>query len=89
MSLSLEISRVVVRTEAERHRLEGVAPAVREAFRELAVRLERTPAGRWDDLPAHITLTLETGAIQLDELLSPRGAERLADEWYRQLMERR
>jgi hypothetical protein len=89
MPLSLEVATVVVRTEAERHRLEGVAPAVGQAFRELAMRLERTPAGRWDDLPAHITLTLETEAIQLDDLLSPRGAERLADEWYRQLMERR
>jgi hypothetical protein len=88
MRVSLEIDRVRVRTEKERHRVEGVAPAVQEAFRALAARLERTPMSRFDDGPESIVLTLESETVPLDELLTARGAERLADRWYRTLMER-
>jgi hypothetical protein len=89
MRLRLDIGRVTVRTQAERHQVDQVAPAVREAFRLLAEQLERTPAGRLGDEQERVIETLDTSAVPIDELLSPRGAARLADEWYRQLLEPR
>ena len=88
MRVSVDVGDVVVRTEAERHRLERVAPAVQEAFRALALLLERTPVARFDDEREPLMLALETETIPLDELLTARGAERLADRWYRRLLER-
>jgi hypothetical protein len=87
MRLRLEVGTVVVRAQGERHKVDRVAPAVEEAFRQLAALLERTPAGRFGDVQERVIASLDTGALPLDELLSPRGAERLANEWYRRLME--
>ena len=87
MRLHIDVSDVIVRTEAERHQIERVGAAVQEAFRLLATQLERTPAGRLGDLHDRVVAALDTDVLTLDDLLSPRGAERLADEWYRQLVE--
>lgn len=87
--LLLEIGEVVVETEVERLRVEGAEEAVAEAFRLLADRLERTPVGEIESIKAHAVDLLKTSALPLDEVLSPRGAERLADELYRQLVRRR
>jgi hypothetical protein len=84
--LRLEINEVIVRTEAEREEVEGATPVVREAFRLLAERLERSPFGRSGEAAQYALDRLEVTVLPLDELLSPRGAERLADELYRQLI---
>jgi len=86
--LTLEIGQVVVETEAERVRLEAATPNIQEAFRLLAERLERSPFGRFGEARQYALERLEISALPLDELLSPRGAERLADELYRQLLRR-
>jgi hypothetical protein len=83
---TLEIDEVVVLTEAERVELEAAAPAIREAFRLLGERLDRSPFGQFGEARTYAIARLETTAVPLDELLSPRGAERLADELYRQLL---
>lgn len=87
MRVTLEIGDVSVRAGAERHTVERVTPAVKEAFRLLAERLHRAPAGSLGDVQERVLGALDTEVVPLDELLSPRGAERLADEWYRQLVE--
>lgn len=60
---------------------QAVRQAVESAFRKLAARLARSPLER----PGVRELTLERlslDTISADELLSERGAERLADELY-------
>jgi hypothetical protein len=89
MRVTLDIGRVTVRTEAGRHHLERVAPAIEEAFRLLATRLEQVPLGRIDEARDRLVSMLEIDVLPLDELLSARGAERLADELYRQLVRNR
>ncbi len=84
--LTLDIGEVVVRTEAERSRLERATPTIQEAFRLLGERLDRTPFGAAGAARAYALERLEITALPLDELLSARGAERLADELYRQLV---
>jgi len=85
--LTIDINQVVVETEAERAKLALAEPAVQEAFRLLGERLARTPFDRFGGGRQHALDRLRTSALSLDELLSSRGAERLADELYRQLVE--
>lgn len=85
-SITLEIGQVVVLTEAERVKLEQLEPAIREAFRLLSERLDQTPFRQFGEARNYTLDRLELSSLPLDELLSPRGAERLADELYRQLV---
>lgn len=85
MRLTLDIGQVTVRTEAERHRIERAGPAIEEAFRLLAKRLDQLPLGRLDQMRDELMTLLEVDVLPLDELLSARGAERLADALYRKL----
>lgn len=84
--ITLEIDEVTLQAEAEREQLEGAAPAIQEAFRLLAERLDRTPFGGSGEARQFSIDLLEITVLPLDELLSPRGAERLADELYRQFL---
>lgn len=84
----LDIAGVTLETEAERARLESAAPAVEEAFRLLAERFRGTPFERFANVRAYAIDRIEVTALPLDELLSPRGAERLADELYQQILRR-
>jgi hypothetical protein len=86
MRVRIDIRDVVVRARAERHQIERVAPAVKEAFRLLGEQLDRTPAGWAGEGRERVIASLDTDDVPLDELLSARGAERLADAWYRQLV---
>lgn len=64
-----------------------VREAVREALTRLGERLETSPWGRSGaDRLAAERLELELGSV--DELLGPRGAERLAEELYATLTRR-
>lgn len=86
--LTIDIERVVIRTEAERTRLDGAPAMVQEAFRILGTRLEQSPLDFSGQGRAHALARLEVSMVQLDELLSTRGAERLADELYHQILRR-
>ena len=57
------------------------------SFRVLGERLDRTPFGQFGEARTYTIDRLELSALPLDELLSPRGAERLADELYQQLLQ--
>ncbi|HYP07749.1 MAG TPA: hypothetical protein VER03_16070 [Bryobacteraceae bacterium] len=84
--LTLEIGEVVVLAEAERAQLIQAEPAIQEAFRLLGQRLDRTPFGQFGEARTFALERVELSALPLDELLSPRGAERLADELYQRLL---
>jgi len=58
---------------------------LQEAFVLLAKRLAATPFGR-EAAPEHLVLdTVELSPLPLDELVGPRGAERLAEQLYRRI----
>jgi hypothetical protein len=84
--ITIDIGQVVVQTEAERMELEQATQAIREAFRILGEHLDRTPFGQFGEARTYTLDRLEVSALPLDELLSPRGAERLANELYQQLL---
>jgi hypothetical protein len=85
---TIEIGEVVVETEAERVQLKAATLTIQEAFRLLAERLDRTPFRQFGEARRYALDRLEISTLPLDELLSPRGAERLADDLYRQLLRR-
>jgi hypothetical protein len=87
MRFRLDVDRVIVRAEAERHEIERAVPAVQEAFRLLAELLDRMPVGRDGGVQERVITALDAEVVSLEELLSPRGAHRLAEAWYRQLLE--
>lgn len=86
---TLEIDSVIVETEAERGRLETASPVVERAFTLLAARLARTPFHHFDEARLQAKEQaldpFRIDSLSLDELMSPGGAERLADELYRRL----
>ena len=84
----LHVDEAVVETEAEAYELRGAEPKIREAFRLLAERLDRTPFRRFGGARELTIETMRLSALPFDELLGPRGAERLADELYAELARR-
>lgn len=84
----LHVDQCVVETEAEEYELRGAEPQIQEAFRLLARRLERTPFRHFGGARDLTIETLRLSPLPFDELLGPRGAERLADELYRELARR-
>ena len=66
---------------------EAVKKTVEDALRRVAERLGRSPLSR-SGARAYALETLSLGVLPADELLSERGAERLADELY-SVLERR
>ncbi len=86
VAIKLRCDSVVVRTDSERTGLEALSPVLRDAFARLAERLQAMPEARWHD-PEHWALDrLEIEMVSTDELLGPRGAERLADPLCRALV---
>jgi hypothetical protein len=77
-----------VLAEEERAQLVKAEPIIQEAFRLLGERLDKSPFAQFGEARTFALDRLELSALPLDELLSPRGAERLADELYRQLLKR-
>lgn len=78
--LTLTIDRVVVETELEREAAAQIPEVLREAFQRLAERWARSPWARSISLATAIRRHLEVEPVSADELLGPRGAERLADK---------
>lgn len=86
-TIRLEVDRLVVETDAERRRVEQLPAKLEEAFQQLADRLAKSPLGREVRLGERVLERLRIDTLAADELLGPRGAERLAEELYRQLTE--
>lgn len=81
MNLDVGIDQLVLEADADERDLRRVAPVVEEAVRLLAARL----GGNAFDRPVSVA-ELRVGGLTADELLGPRGAERLADALYRALL---
>jgi hypothetical protein len=64
---------------------EAVRKTVQDALRKLAERLAKSPLGR-SGVKELVLEKLSLDTLPADELLSERGAERLADELYSVLM---
>ncbi len=87
MHVSLSIERLVIDTQAERAEADRVPAVLKEAFEKLAAKLSGLPSEqRAQREQALASLQVELGSVQ--ELLGPRGADRLAEELYRQLTRR-
>ncbi len=87
--LKLQIDRVVVETHEEQSDIRAAEPTVREAFRLLAQRLKQTPFDQWGQARERLFETLRVAPMPLDELMGPRGADRLAQQMYNQLIRSR
>src|SRR5262249_58346910 len=84
--VELHVDRLVVDTELGSSEAERLAPVLRAAFQDLARRLERAPAGRWRNTTRLALARLCIDAVPVDELLGPRGAARLADAFWAELL---
>ena len=83
--IRLRIADAVVETDVEKHQLQGAEPTLREAFRLLAERLQRTPFHQFGNARELAIESLRVSNLPVDELLGPRGAERLAEQLYDEL----
>ncbi|MFO0589354.1 MAG: hypothetical protein U0441_17585 [Polyangiaceae bacterium] len=87
MSVRVHIDSISVLGLAEEADPKSVQKTVEDALRKLAERLARSPLSRSGVKEIAIErLSLDT--LPADELLSERGAERLADELYSNLLKR-
>ena len=84
LDLTLDTLRVLGLEDADS---EAVKKTVEEALRKVAGRLARSPLSR-SGVESYALESLSLETISADELLSERGAERLADELY-QVLQRR
>ena len=85
--IALRIDRISVLGLAEDLDETAVQAAVADALRKLAERLARSPLSRSSVKQVALEqLALDT--LPADELLSERGAERLADELYSMILRR-
>jgi hypothetical protein len=80
-AITLRIDRISVLGLAEDADEKAVEKTLADALRQLAERLARSPLSRAgvEELALE---DLALGSLPADELLSARGAERLADELY-------
>ena len=83
--LRLSLGELVVETEAERAQAEQLSTVVREAFARLAELLGRAPLTKWSGQGELVIGQLTVGSLTMDELLGPRGADRLAEQLYQQI----
>lgn len=83
--LRLSLGELVVETEAERAQADQLSTVVRESFARLAELLGRAPLTKWSGQGEVVIGQLTVGSLTMDELLGPRGAERLAEQLYQQI----
>jgi hypothetical protein len=87
-SMTLKIDQLIIDTDVEQGATGTIRQVVDEAFERLARQLAQSPFARWAPLNEIALQRVEVSTLSADELLGPRGAERLADELYTQLTER-
>lgn len=84
--VTLQVDRLVVDTELGPSEAERLEPMLRAAFEELAKRLEHAPAGRWRNSTRVAVGRLCIDSLAADEMLGPRGAARIAEAFWQQLI---
>lgn len=80
-TIDIDIGALTVLGWPFEHKDHDVPQLLEQALRRVAERLARSPLGRAGVRELALE-RLELDAIPADELLGPRGAERLADELY-------
>ena len=84
-AIEVTIAEIVVESDAEYEEAVAAATVVERAIGEVAERIQQSPH-RWDgSVRRRLIDAIETSTLSLDELLGARGAERLADELFREL----
>lgn len=78
-TLALRVDRIVVETAVEREAAARIPEVLKDAFRQLAERWERTPWARTIPISGAVRAALEVEPLTVDDLLGPRGAELLAE----------
>ena len=86
--IAFQIDELVVDLELSEAQTARLRPVLVAAFEELGRRLQAAPATRWRKANRVVVSELGIDALSSDELLGPRGAERLADAFYFQLKHR-
>lgn len=84
--IAMKIGEITFTVDLPEKELGGVATVLEEAFQLLAKRLAGGPHGRSVRPRRLVIEKLQTAPLALDELLGARGAERLADELYGQIL---
>ncbi len=84
----LRVGTIAIETDAETIQLPGAKSLIQEAFRLLAEQLQRTPFQQFGEAREFTIENLQLSTLPFDELFGPRGAERLANELYRELTRR-
>ncbi|RKG57574.1 hypothetical protein D7X30_18895 [Corallococcus sp. AB011P] len=85
--ISVRIDTISVLGLSDEVRAQAVQATVQDALRRLAERLAKSPLAR-SGVQELALERLSLDALPADELLSERGAERLADELYSAVMRR-
>lgn len=85
-SITLKIGAIQLRVEAEERDLKTLNAVIVQAFEMLAKRLETSPMSRSINAKNLVYEQLKIGPLTVQELLSASGAERLADDLYKQLV---
>lgn len=83
--LTLKIGRIALDVDADERAGPQASAQLRAAFEILAKRLSASPFGKSLVMQRVVIERLELGTVQVDELLSARGAERIADDLYRHI----
>ena len=86
-AISLRVDELTVETRDESTSPEGLPPILLDAFNRLAQKLQDMPAARRERLDHRVLSHLTIQTLPVDALLGPRGAERLAEELYKQLLQ--
>jgi hypothetical protein len=86
--LELNVGRIVIEADLDEWQLARLSAALGEGLRLLAERLRQGPAGRFVATGSLALERLRLSTLAPEELLGPRGAERLAEDLYLQLLKR-
>lgn len=85
-SITLKIAKIKFMVEADGQELATVERIFRQALEILAQRLAMSPPGLSRSLKPLVREYLEVGPFTVEELLSVRGAERIAEDLYQKLL---
>ena len=83
--LTLKIGRIALDVDADERAGPMASAQLRAAFEILAKRLSASPFGKSSAMQRLVIERLELGVLPVDEVLSARGAERIADDLYRRI----
>jgi hypothetical protein len=85
-NITLKVGEIQLDIEANEREVQLVNAMLLQAFEKLAQRLETHPLSRSINVPNLVYDRLQIGPFTVQELLSDRGADRLAEDLYKQLV---